>query len=405
MVINMKKLISISILLAIAISFFNTVYADVPFIECSTVVNGRNVSLSGKINGVNSAKQITLLVGDLKKPDSIVYINQKETEPTGEFSFEFCVPEKFALGEFQLRMGSDSGSETYSGIIDCRDMTVEAERKFIETDVDVIIERFVPRIEGTLNCGVGKTLYLEIINTTDQTVVANDTITSANGVYNLSYTLPSLIYPKNYTVNISCTDGEESIVLMNVGISSSTVLLKLSGTAETAENVRIDARLQSNNSGLVDKSTSFSGNKEVSVTIPNLLANMSFHLEAEGYETVDVPIVREASKIYEVSENQKIYYFVTVDSEPEINRQYIEITYPQSFLSVDDLCIFTKQKETGPCVIKNCGIEIISSEPGKIIMKSTDSFPAGKYLKMLLSGISFNAVMTGTAEISCKITQ
>ncbi|MBP3361800.1 MAG: DUF5050 domain-containing protein [Clostridia bacterium] len=260
-------------------------------IECTSHVDERNVTITGKISGVTESKMVSLLVGDI---DNIIYIAQKTTADDGSFSFEFTLPKRLAYGQYNYKVGANGDIATYNGIIIYSEPVISTEKMFVNADVNISINNFIPKIEGTLYCLAGKSVTFNIMNTTDQSVIASDVITVLDNVYELSYSLPSLLYKKNYTVSLSCTDGEATLVSMNIELSSSTVLVSLSGTAETADNVRINAQLQSVNTGLVDKSTTFTGRKSISTTIPNVVASTSYKLSAQGYETIKETVSKPA---------------------------------------------------------------------------------------------------------------
>lgn len=161
--------------------------------------------------------------------------------------------------------------------------------KFVDADVNISISGYVPSITGTVYCTEGKTITITITNLSNNTVIANELITAEQGARTLSYTLPSLIYPKEYEVTINCTENGISLTNMSVTIDSSIILVSIDGTITTSSNVELDASVQSVNTGLIDTSDTYTGHKEVSTTIPNLVSNASFHLAVQGYEITTQP--------------------------------------------------------------------------------------------------------------------
>ena len=161
--------------------------------------------------------------------------------------------------------------------------------EIINADIYVNLSEYVPTISGTISCSDGKMVTLNINNITNNTVIANQIITAEAGNQNISYTLPSLVSSKKYEVIISCEENGNSLAYMSVILDSSIIAVNITGTATTANTVDINASLQTTNTGLVDKNVSFTGNKELSTTIPNLLPSASFHLTAVGYETITIP--------------------------------------------------------------------------------------------------------------------
>ena len=158
--------------------------------------------------------------------------------------------------------------------------------KFVDADVDVVISGYVPKITGTVSCIEGRTINLSMVNKTDGTTIASDTVTSDDGVFNLNYTLPSLLRAKEYEIVVSCLRDDIQLANMSLDIDSSTILLDITGKVSTAKNVSFDTAIKSTNMDLIDQETTFTGSTEVSKTIPNLLASASVHMTATGYENI-----------------------------------------------------------------------------------------------------------------------
>ncbi len=156
--------------------------------------------------------------------------------------------------------------------------------KFIDADINISLSGYVPSITGTISCTEGKTITINITNVTNNTVVANDTITAGQGDFNLSYTLPSLLNPKEYSVTINCSENDMSLANISVSIDSQLVLVSIDGILTTASNVELELDAASTNTNLIDISETYTGNREVSVNIPNLVPSAAFHLSAQGYE-------------------------------------------------------------------------------------------------------------------------
>lgn len=157
---------------------------------------------------------------------------------------------------------------------------------FMDADVDVVISGYVPKLTGTVSCVEGRTINLSMVNKTDGTTIASDTVTSDDGVFNLNYTLPSLLRAKEYEITVTCLHDQMQLANMAVNIDSSVLALDITGSVSTAKNVSFDTTLKSTNMDLIDQENTFTGSTEVSKTIPNLVAAASVHMTAKGYETV-----------------------------------------------------------------------------------------------------------------------
>ncbi len=160
--------------------------------------------------------------------------------------------------------------------------------KFIDADINISLSGYIPRITGTISCTEGKITTINITNVTNNTVIANDTITAEQGVFNMSYTLPSLLNPKTYAVTINCSENGVNLANISVNIDSKLILVSVDGMLTTASNVELEIDAESTNTDLINKSDTYTGNKELSVTIPNLVASATFHLSAEGYEVTSL---------------------------------------------------------------------------------------------------------------------
>ena len=171
-----------------------------------------------------------------------------------------------------------------------------AKNEIVNADIYVNLSAYVPTISGTISCAEGKMVTLIINNITNNTVIANQTITAEMANQSISYTLPSLVSSKEYEVTVSCTENGNSLAYMSVILDSSIVAVSINGTATTADTVDVNASLQTTNTGLIDKNISFTGNKTLSTTIPNLLPSASFHLTAVGYEPITTPDINVGSE-------------------------------------------------------------------------------------------------------------
>ena len=271
-------------ILTMIFSCFNIVYAE-NNIQCTASVNDNYVNIEGQLTGADKAYNVTLLVGDI---DNIIYVDQVVSKDDGSFTFNFRIADSVPTGEYPLKIGSDSNCAPYNGVLKYTKPISTEEVKFVEANVDIVIKNYVPQITGTVICENGKEIELNTENVTDNNVLENKVITS-DKAYSLSYTLPSLLKARDYAFSAVCKEGDNVLANMSIDISSSTILISLNGEAHTADNVNFTAELKSNNTGLVDKKTTFTGDKSITTNLPNILANMSYHLSAVGYETVIKP--------------------------------------------------------------------------------------------------------------------
>lgn len=260
-----------------------TTYDDiVPHIEAKHTITDRNISISGQAIKVESLTQLTLTVYD---GANVIHTEQTASGEDGAFSFNFALPATLPSGSYTYTIESNADIHSYTGTIE---YTAVIEKQFVDGNIIVNISNFVPSISGTINCAEGKTATLKITNLSDNTIIAEDIITSADGTHSVAYTLPTLLTGKDYMVDVQCTDGNSTLCVANMNIDSSVLLVSLEGTAQVAENVRLDMQLKTTDSDLIDKNISITSSQSFSGTIPNLVANMSCDLALRGFETVEI---------------------------------------------------------------------------------------------------------------------
>lgn len=245
--------------------------------------DGSVATITGKIDGKSGQSQVSLLVGE---PGNIVYIDQKTTETDGDFSFTVPFDESMNQGQYNYKIGSNANAGTYEGTINYEGPVNYITNHFLSADINVSVSSYVPSISGTIHCTEGKRVNISINNITDDIIIAEETITSDNGEYQLSYTLPNLINPKEYEVLITVDDGICEQVALNVKIDSAIILVEAMGSISVAENTWLDVTAQSLGNDLINESTRLTNSKELSLTIPNLVSNASVKLVAEGYERI-----------------------------------------------------------------------------------------------------------------------
>ena len=162
--------------------------------------------------------------------------------------------------------------------------------KFMDANVNINISLYTPTVTGTIKCESGRTLNVVVRNTMDGTTLYDESITSADGTFNVNLTLPNLLRKKRIEVSmIGYNSNGRELVNLSAYVASTTTNLAIGGSVSTATNVVVDAEAKTNGFDLVDKSGSFSGNTTLQeYSIPNLVAIASANLKATGYETVAV---------------------------------------------------------------------------------------------------------------------
>lgn len=289
----MKRIITV-LILVVSLIMPSVVYASGPEIECTAEVTGQVGHLSGRVNNSYGRHTITVLVGNIKNitkitdDDTVLFIYATTTDENGDFSFMFRFPDSTPSGTYSYYIGSNTGARLYKGNLQYVKPVEYVKNQFFDAKLDVTIKGYIPTISGTISCAEGKTVSIDILNTTNNTVIANDTITAEDGAKSVSYTLPNLWNPKDYDLTISCKDGNSELVRVYAIIDSAVVLVEASGEITPAENVELGMQMESVGMDLINQDKTITAPETFSASIPNLVSNASVNFCMQGYEYVEV---------------------------------------------------------------------------------------------------------------------
>lgn len=252
-------------------------------ITSQATFDGNIATISGTVTGASGATQVTLLVGE---PGDIIYVDQVTSEADGRFSFEVPFSSSTPFGEYPYRIGSGARVGTYEGVIDYKGAVTYVTNQFLTADLNVSVNAYIPTITGTISCTEGKTVDVTVTNVTDNTVIAEETITSADGEHAVSYTLPTLMSTKEYSLVVTVNDGSTQQVALNVSIDCKILSVEGSGSITLSDNTWVEMQMQSVGSDFINKSGTVTTSKDISLEIPNLVAYADIDVLAKGYETV-----------------------------------------------------------------------------------------------------------------------
>ena len=419
-----KTILFISIIMALFSS--TTVFAEDCNIECTAEVTGQNVCVSGKITNVTQSHQVTLLVGET---DNILYIKQVATTDDGSFIFNFGLPDTLSDGSYNFRIGSDTGAEPFDGVLVYGTPDDTEEHRFFDGNIVVSVSSYIPTITGSIRCIDGKEISFNVVNSTDNIVIAQDSISAADGDYNLSYTLPSLVSGKNYAVTISGSEGETSLFNIDVEINSSIIFVSVSGEVQLADDVKLDVRAKTSNSDLIDKSATFTADRSVEVTIPNLVANVSCDISMQGYEMApksetepspdpdptpepDPEPLPDADDGFQTVETAYTVdgntgtlkrVIININNIPKLNHKIFTIAYDTSKLELVDACAFTAEKNTTTGAVEGTYIEILSVVNGQMTFKINKEFSGNVVTSGTVNMLTFKKLTAETASVTSKI--
>lgn len=379
--------IFISIITIFVLMSFNLVIVSAnSIVTTEAIVRGREVAITGEIQNSTGSNQVFLLVGST---ENIIYVDQTTTDTLGKFSFKFLLPKNLSKGSYSYKIGTDADtplhteSFTYRGEIQTKE--------FIDATFNLIIEGYTPKIEGAIICGKDKSVTISILNTTDNTIIANDTIYAVNGLCDVSYQLPSLIQAKNYTLSVQCSEGEKLLASANLSLSSSIALISVTGEIETADEVIMYAEIKSLDR-LIDANTNFSGRESISVTLPNIAANAEYELSIKGYEkyyfdeeNIDFTIIDDINDTSNV--------IVSASNIKSFNDRTFKINYDPTEVEVINMwgMYIDEQVGTG----RRGDVEILSYTPGEIVFSIHKDIPEGKVWTGVLNIFKFKLCDNG----------
>lgn len=390
----MNKIIALILIICAQILTTGFSVSAASSIECTPTVNGRTVNITGRVTGVSEGKYVALLVGNTDKIENIMYLNQTETGENGEFCFDFSMPTKADGGMYEFKVGSNAPEcPTYTSVLE-----YVAQRKFLTADIYVDIKNYTPTISGTLSCSEGKSININITDVTGQTVIADDIISFDNGLYNLSYTLPSLLSARDYTLTILCKEGNETLASMSVTINSSILLVSITGDVTTADDVMIDASV--NGGEIISKSTNFTGSDSVSATLPNIAANTTIHMSANGFREVkafEEPEIQATTYIVNGTSKEKFVVPVSVHNFPVFESKTFKLSYNSDELSI------VNPKRQGENDFLN--IQIVSDSSGELIFSCTPGITGEGTISGVLNlfEMEFNENFSGISELMIEV--
>lgn len=283
----MKKVISILVVLIMLISSIE-VFASGTGIECTAETIDGVSYISGKIKNVSGIYEVTVLVGDVDNisAETVYYIDKTNTNANGEFDFAFRFPGGTPSGTYNYCIATNATTERYDGTIKYADPSDYMINQFINADLAVNISAYVPTISGTISCTEGKTVSIDILNKTDNAVIAEEIIVSEDGDMDVSYTLPGLLSPKEYELVLKCTEDDKEVVRAYATITSSGLMLEASGGITPADNVELDMQVRTKGIDLVNQNKKIIEAETFTGSLPNIVMSGSIDLDMQGYEVV-----------------------------------------------------------------------------------------------------------------------
>lgn len=398
-----KKFLSVVMLLSILMMVGVTpVMCAENRIICEETVSGNSVCISGYIENATEQYDVTILVGDIS---NVIYINQIKSEADGTFCFTFPIAKTVASGEYEYKVGSNSDAAVYSGTINYTSGLVKQTDMFIDAELDVNISAYVPSINGTIKSKAGVQTSFNIIDATNQTTIASDTITEDDGAFEISYTLPSLARNTTYSISIICTDAERTVAKAIITIDSSILKISVNGNAEIADGVTINGAMQSVNTGLIDKNTVITQNKSFSGSMLNVAAFVSFHLEAQGvyehYVESHQPELHGTVRTVTGSAGDLVHVTVGAEQIRSFSNKTFKLEYDPEQIKPVTLSGIKYED-----ILNLNHIQVISCSDGEIVFRVAQiDIPENKVWQGVIGilGFEFNSDYSGSTTIMLNV--
>ena len=305
------------------------VYATSENASPTVTIKDRDITITGYHYSSQPSDCVTLLVtkaGSVNSKDDILWIDQKTIQEDQSFKFPFTFPESVETGEYSYKIGFGSSGETYEGIISYTKPLPYVQDVFLYSEIRVSINNYVPVITGTLSCAEYKTAQFNIVNTTDNIEIANETITIDDGKYNLSYQLPSLLSPKEYSFSIIVTEAGQNDAAIKFSIDSSVLLVSIEGDVEVLDGGYVNISVSGDG---VHDSLAISRNQTFSFSLPNILSNSSFYISIQGLKS----ILDSPKPVNVVKSENAMLYNALIKARPELDNSD-ELITPEELASI-----------------------------------------------------------------------
>ena len=361
---------------------YTGISSDMPVIQATATVDGRYVTVIGEVTKTTEERTIDLVVNNGK---NVICRKSEKTDATGKFSLVFDLPATLAAGDYLYRITGGNGVAPFDGVITF-DGNIQT-RAFVETDLDIALSAYVPTVSGTIQCIAGKEVQLNIVNVTDNIVIKSVNIRATDGIYNLSCTLPSLLYSKTCRISVNCMDDKRTLASIDAEISSATYKVSASGTAMAANGISLDVGVKSTNTDLIDKRATISGTHTQALTFPNLIPTAAFELGITGYEEYSAGVATQTYSVTGVA-GQTVNVIAKGNGISSFENRNFELEYNPSELKASDF--FGVSIDASLSVGEKGNIEIVSYRPGKIVFRMKNiTVPEGKVWSGVLNLFKF----------------
>lgn len=180
-------------------------------------------------------------------------------------------------------------------------VSADTDLKAASINLNMNISAYKMTVTGSVDCEENISVFFSVINQTDNTEIINQNISGSAGIYNVNFTLPSLLNQKNYKIILNFLDVSKNLLLGTVDLSAqSGTNIGITGTSRFADNARMNAQITSNHSSIINKSKTLTGTKNYDYGIVNVLSFASISISADLF-AVDIPV---GDSVYTITMNE-----------------------------------------------------------------------------------------------------
>lgn len=343
-------------------------------ISCTVDTSRDVIYITGQISNANGRNEVTLLVGE--DAYHALYLNQTTSDSNGAFAFAFQLPPDLPSGNYPYSVGSNSGAALFQSTF-----MYEGKKEyktFVDANFEIEINGYVPTVSGTISCPENASAVYRVINVTDNTTVAEDTVAATDGTVAVQFTLPSLLNSKTYTLALSFVDGSVTLGGMNITLKTASWKVDIDGTITVQNGAKLQAHVKSLNSGLIDKTAEITAKKEIHTAVPNVIASTRYQLSMQGYAylAASVPELGDAEYTITGNANDQAVIVATASNIRDFSGRTFVLQYQPTQIRPVSVFGFCADNAVGTG--SRGDVTVLRCEDGEIEFSVARDIPAGQ---------------------------
>lgn len=273
----MKKLLSL--LLCMLLVCTTLTHAEVPSITATaTVSSSRQATISGTVTDDDS-KNVLLILGNAH---TLLYINDADIID-GRFEFSFKLDDRIPTGEHRYILTTSKSQ--FIGTLNVPGKSYQASRYMIKSDINLVLEKSIPRVSATIECQPGTKLIFCVKEAYSETTIISKEIDTTNDSAHIDFSLSSLSKYKAYKVTLSAISSEQQAVNIDMSITTSPLEVSFSGPVAVSKDYVLRARIQGIDNNLIAKNLEiYNRTWNTDFKMLNLIPNCSFGVAVDIIE-------------------------------------------------------------------------------------------------------------------------